>query len=309
MDTQPLALAIDYYDVLHLDSSAVPPLTPARVDLAASQREQETLRQAHLSLALRTQRLSDIEFARRILRDAERRRRYDALMTGWNAGQRGPERLNALRQLQEEIAAELQHSNRQRSGDGYARLRDGQEALKRGRMREALDLLREAAAALPDDPDTQLVFARAMLSSDDPLALSGHRLRELHTALEQLKHLAPHHPELGTMNVLVGGLIARDEGNGYVAEQKFRSAIARDPQSALAWRGIAEITLHGGDPQVALDAAQRAAAIDPRDERAWLLVIAAGQNLGRHRAVREAAAQVAALRGADWSIDRVLREM
>jgi predicted Zn-dependent protease len=309
MDTQPLVLVVDYYDVLHLAPSALAPLTPASVDLAASQRAQETLRQPHVSPALRAQRLSDIEFARRILGDEARRQRYDALVADLKAGQGGPERLNALRQLQEEVSAEIQRGGIQFSAEGYAKLRDGQTALKQGRVREALDLLREAAAALPDDGEAQFVFARAILSSDDPLALGSHRLHELHAALEQLQRVDPQYPSLDSLRLFVDALIARDEGNGYVAEQKFRSALAYDPQLAMAWRGIAVVALHGGDPQVAIDAAQRAASLDPHDERAWLLVIAAGQNLGRHRAVREAAGQVATLRGAGWNVERVLREM
>ena len=59
----------------------------------------------------------------------------------------------------------------------------------------------------------------------------------------------------------------------------------------------------------ALAACRRALAVDQRDERALLMIVGACLRARRRDGARDAAMQIAALRGEGWTADLVLREL
>ena len=139
----------------------------------------------------RESRLAEIEIARRILRDEQRRSTYDMLLLGFRQGLLGGGRLESLSHLQGLARADMAEERGEQlsSGEGAALLKQGLGYLNARLPREALDPLRRAVAALPRSPEAHAAYARAILDSDDPLALGSHMLRQALHSLDTLELL------------------------------------------------------------------------------------------------------------------------
>ncbi len=286
-------------------------LTPHTVDQAAVNRELELAQNAALSPEDRAARRLDLEIGRRILRDPERRRRYDSLLLMWRRGEQNQERLHVLRQLQEEVRHEIARERGETPDpeQGAALLREGEAALNAGRQREAVAILRRAAEAAPQLAKAHVAYARALLAADHTLALSSHTLRTAIEALEQAANLNPSVSEVPALTALARGLLARDQSDPAVAERELRQAVMLNPQLAPAWNGLAALALQHGDSKGALVACRQALGVNPRDERAWYMAAAAALQRGRSAEAREAARHVAELRGRPWTAAQVLDEI
>lgn len=304
-----LALPLD----LESSGASLPPgpPSPTDVDAACLARQKALLLAPGYTPEEREARVDELEIARRILRADQRRSRYDMLLLSYRQGLYGGGRLDALKHLQDLMRAELaEERGEQLSPEaGAALLRQGQGYLSARLPREALEPLRRAVATLPRSPEAHAAYVQALLGSDDPLALGGYTLRMALRSLDTLKQLGAATPAHAGLGALCRGLLARDEGSPAAAEAELRQALALDPGLAPAWRGLAALALGRGDLAGAAEACRKALALDPRDERALLMLCGAYLRAGQRNPAREAASQVAALRGEGWAADAVLREL
>jgi tetratricopeptide (TPR) repeat protein len=285
------------------------PPRPADVDAAALAREREVLLSAGLSQGERAARAEEYEIARRILRDDGRRGQYDMLLRDFRRGQMSGGRLEALRHLQEQARAEIaeERGDAPSAEEGAAQLRQGLGYLHAGLPREALGPLRRAVAGLPREASAHIAYARAILASDDPLSLGGHMLREALRSLDASAELgAEPNPALAA---LCRGLLARDEGDAVQAAQELEQAARLDSRLGAAFRGLAALALARGAVEEALSHCRRALACDAHDERALLMIAGACLRARRHDQAREAAAQIAAIRGEGWTAQAVIEEL
>jgi curved DNA-binding protein CbpA len=329
----PAAEPVDYYAMLevtaeHLLPALPPPVasfqqsvagvalvprrappTAADVDAAALARERQILLAPGYTLAERDERVNEIEIARRILRDVQRRSHYDTLLSDFRQGLYGGGRLDALRHLQDLARADLAESRgEQISSEAAATLlKQGQGYLDARLPREAIDPLRRVVAALPRSAEAHRAYVRALLESDDPLALGSHALRQVLKSLEALAELGITNQHHAALVALCRGLLARDEGDASTGAAELQRAVDLDDRLAPAWRGLAALAFSRGATEAGLGFCRRAQALDPRDEHALLMLIAACLRAGQRPQAREAATQVAALRGEEWTADAVLR--
>lgn len=287
------------------------PPSQEEIDAAALAGERQALLTPGISAEERAAREEEYELARRILREPQRRDQYDALLRGFRRGELGGGRLDALRQLQDAVRAEIAEERGERPGasEGAALLRQGQGYLDAGLPREAVAALRRAVQALPDSPQANAAYVRAILAADDPLDLGPHQLREVVRSLDALGSAGAPLDNGPALAALCRGLLARDAGESAQAEAELRQAAGLDANLAPAWRGLAALALGRGSADEALNCCRRALALNPRDERALLMAAAACLRARRREQAREAAAQVAALRGSGWSAEDVLREL
>lgn len=344
-DTQPLALPVDYYALLGLvpyhlfpakDAPAIPfqrrlrtfasdtrssslpsqpqlnaPPSPEMVDVAAAARSREAEHDEKLSEGARTLHLLEIELGRRILRDSDRRARYDSLMTMEQLHLRSGERLRRLRLLQEDARQELARERGELLDPQVAAnlVQEGNEALRRGRQNEAVELLSRAIQLLPQDRQVHLGYARAILAVNDPLALSGYDVRMATTSLELVMQQEPTHPQAPALLAFCHGLLARYQDDLRGAVREFQRAVALNPHIGPAWRGMAAIAFQEKRFEAALEACEGALHNEPNDERALLIFAATLRRLGRTVESRDIAARIASLRGEGWTLDRVLHEL
>jgi tetratricopeptide (TPR) repeat protein len=195
------------------------------------------------------------------------------------------------------------------SAEGEALLKQGLGYLNMDLPREAVGPLRRAVAALPRSAQAHAAYARAILRSDDPLALGGFALRQALQSLDTLDLLGAADAQGPALAALCRGLIARDDGDGVTAEAELQRAARLDSRMAPAWRGLAALALARRQAQEALDNCRRALAIDARDARA--LTIAAGACLrsGRRDEARELVARIAAVPGEERTAEEIIREL
>lgn len=101
-----------------------------------------------------------------------------------------------------------------------ALIRQGRGLLAVGLPREALDPLRRACQAQPQSAEANALYARAILSSADPLDLGGHALRQAMAAIEMkmTARLGAPLPDSEAQLALCRGLLARDAGDMRQAE-------------------------------------------------------------------------------------------
>lgn len=336
-DTQPLALPIDYYELLgltpahllpppprpmhatrridervHFDERLEPPRPPSswEVDQAALRCEQTVRRMATLSAGERDVRLNEIELARRILGDEQHRRRYDMILLTWRQGLRGADRHRALRHLQEEVwaAIQLERGERLDVDEQAALLRRGQDALMREQYDEAIRLLGLARTAQPDALMAHYDYARALLRREDPLVLPVFPIKQAIDALESVCRLDGHQPRAQALLAFCRGLLDRDAGRAEAAQAWFKRAVQADGQLGVAWRALAVGALQSERYDDALAHCRRALAIDARDERTLLIAAAACLRQDRRAHALEVATVIAGLRGAPWTAERVLSE-
>ncbi|NJN18508.1 MAG: hypothetical protein HC822_20755 [Oscillochloris sp.] len=329
MGTRPLALPVDYYELLNLAPAHLFPvlpqqvhgrgrapepqrlpselLAPSAVDEAAILAERNASGDPALSPSARAVRLLEIEIGRRILRDPSRRNRYDALrITPGGAASRG-DRLQALRELQQQVRDEIHREQ----GDPLAVADEtsayalGMAALMSGDYAQAREILRRAAAIQHDAATVQLAFVRATIAASDPLTLGEYVLRELAQALER----AASAPEAHALRHLVHGLQARERGDRFGARKAFQAAVAQQANLAPAWHGLAAVELADQRFEAALEAAQQACNTDPRNQAAWSILAVAALRLRRRDRAIQAAGQIANLRGDPWTAAQVLREL
>jgi tetratricopeptide (TPR) repeat protein len=287
------------------------PPTPDDIDAAALAREREVLLAPGYTQEERDERANAIEIARRILRDEQRRSRYDMLLLEFRQGLYAGGRLDALRHLQELARADMaeSHGEQPSAGEGAALLKQGQGYLDARLPREAIDPLRRAVAALPRDPVAHRAYMRAILESDNPLALGGFALRQVLKSLDTLAELGAAGEQHAALAALCRGLLARDQGDPATAEAELQRAASLDARLAAAWRGLAALSFSRGAHEAGLGHCRRALALDPRDEHTLVMLIAACLRAGQPAQAREAAAHMAALRGAEWTPEAVLREL
>jgi Tfp pilus assembly protein PilF len=259
----------------------------------------------------RESRLAEIEIARRILRDEQRRSTYDMLLLGFRQGLLSGGRLESLSHLQGLARADMaeEHGEQLSSGEGAALLKQGLGYLNARLPREALDPLRRAVGALPRSPEAHAAYARAILDSDDPLVLGSHMLRQALHSLDTLDLLRAADQRSPALLALCRGLLARDEGDATTAQAELARAASLDSQLAPAWRGLAALALARRATEEALGYCGRALAIDRGDERALMLAVGACLHAGQPANAREFAGQIAAVRGEGWSVEAVLQEL
>jgi curved DNA-binding protein CbpA len=286
---------------------------PARedIDAAALTHERKILLTAGYSPAERESRLAEVETARRILRDEQRRSAYDMLLLGFRQGLLGGGRLESLSHLQGLARAEMAEERGEQlsSDDGAALLKQGLGYLNARLPREAIEPLRRAVGALPRSAEAHAAYARAILDSDDPLGLGSHLLRQALHSLDTLALLRAAEPRGQAIAALCRGLLARDAGDAMTAQAELLHAVGLDTQLAAAWRGLAALALAGRAADQALSYCGRALAIDRRDERALTLAVGACLRDGKRANAREFAGQIAAVRGEGWSAEAVLQEL
>ncbi len=296
------------------------------IDAAALALERKILLASGYTPEERESRLAEIEIARRILRDEQRRSTYDMLLLGFRQGLLRGGRLESLSHLQGLARADMAEERGEQlsSGEGAALLKQGLGYLSARLPREALDPLRRAVAALPRSPEAHAAYARAILDSDDPLVLGSHLLRQALHSLDTLEMLraadargpAESRPFLElrgshreALAAMCRGLLARDEGDAVAAQAELQRAAGLDSQLAPAWRGLAALALARRATEEALGYCGRALAIDRWDERALTLAVGACLRAGSRANAREFAAQIAAARGEGWSAEAVLQEL
>lgn len=286
---------------------------PARedIDTAALTHERKILLAAGYTPAEREARLAEIEIARRILRDQQRRSTYDMLLLGFRQGLLSGGRLESLSHLQGLARADMAEERGEQlsSGDGAALLKQGLGYLNARLPREALDPLRRAVGALPRSAEAHAAYSRAILDSDDPLGLGSHMLRQALHSLDTLALLRAADPRGPAMAALCRGLLARDAGDATTAQAELARAAGLDSQLAPAWRGLAALALARRATDEALGYCGRALAIDRRDERALIMAVGACLRDSKRANAREFAGQIAALRGEGWSAEAVLQEL
>jgi len=287
------------------------PPTAADIDAAALARERQILLTPGYTPEERDERVNEIEIARLILRDAPRRSHYDMLLLDFRQGLYGGGRLDTLRHLQDLARADLAESRGEQISNeaAAALLKQGLGYLDARLPRAAIDPLRRAVAALPRSVEAQQAYVRALLESDDPLALGGYALRQVLKSLETLAELGVTNQHQAALAALCRGLLARDNGESEMGAAELQRAVDLDDRLAPAWRGLAALAFSRGATEAGLGFCHRALALDPRDERGLLMLIGACLRAGQHPQAREAATQVAALRGEEWTADTVLREL
>ncbi len=299
----------------HAGTQAMPlpsgPPSREDIDAAALAHERQILLAAGYTPEERDARLAEIEIARRILRDQQRRSTYDMLLLGFRQGLLSGGRLESLSQLQGLARADMAEERGEQlsSGEGAALLKQGLGYLNARLPREALDPLRRAVAALPRSPAAHAAYAQAILDSDDPLALGSHMLRQALHSLDTLDLLHAADARGPALAALCRGLLARDEGDAAMAQAELTRAIEFDSRLASAWRGLAALALARRAIEEALSYCGRTLAIDPRDQRALTLAVGACLHAGRRSNAREFAGQIATARGAGWSAEAVLQEL
>jgi Flp pilus assembly protein TadD len=92
-------------------------------------------------------------------------------------------------------------------------------------------------------------------------------------------------------------------------ESELSAAAQQNPTLAAAWRGLAALAIGRGAHDDAIEHCQRALKIDPRDERAWLMLAGACLRARRYAEARAAAEQVAGLCGGGISVDAILADI
>lgn len=300
----------DYGDLAATLQRPGPP-DPQDVDQATLKRQRDILLSAGLSQPERDARLTELEIARRILRNERSRGTYDMVLLGFWQGLMGSGRLDTLRYLQDLARAEIAEERGEPLSEevGQALLRQGIGFLDARLPREALPLLERALKALPHSPEGHRAFVQAQLAADDPLALGGHALRQLLRSLDALESQGRPLPNSRALRALCQGLLARDADNRPAAEAALHEAARQDGQLEAAWRGLAALALGRGALEEGLDYARRALALNPRDERVLLMMTGACLRARRRQEAHEVAAQIAAVRGQPWTAERVLREL
>ncbi|GIW02148.1 DnaJ domain-containing protein [Roseiflexus sp.] len=297
--------ALDAAEMLH---ESRPP-TPEEVDAASYAFQQRTLLHHGWSAAEREARVENLEIARRILRNERLRNRYDAFWLAFRQGRFDHGHLEGLRALIDEVRADETTPSTLSVEEAEALFQQGRGLLTAGLPREALDPLSRAREALPHSAEAHAWYARAVLASADPLDLGGHALRQALVALETAARSGAPLPDSESYLALCRGLLARDAGDARQAEIELLRAAQQNPSLAHAWRGLAALALARGANGDAIDHCHRALAIDPRDERAWLMLAGACLRTRRHAEARAAAERVAALRSDGVSAEKILAEI
>ncbi len=154
------------------------------------------------------------------------------------------------------------------------------EALRAGRVRAAIPLLRAWAAERPQDPEARFYLGRALLQVGDA---AGAR-----EALREAEALgAGAHP--GVNYYL--GVAAQQLGDMAAAERRFRRTLEVDPGSVSARRSLAFLYLLTGRPEQAQPLLEQLVAERPDDALAWHYLGAVRWAAGRFAAARDAFAR------------------
>lgn len=284
------------------------PLKPSVIDEATRQRQHQILLSGGMTNEEREAKVLELEVARRILITNRWRVIYDGLLRDFYEGRFDNGQLDTLHYLQAQARAEIAEERGELPSPEEAAifLRQGRGYLETGLSGEAIEPLRLAVKAMPDSAEAHAAYARAILTSDDPVALGAHQLRQALMSLEWLEARgASQEPWSG----LCRGLLARDRGDLAEAERELQQVVAHDSRMAVAWRALAGLALGRGATDEALQAARRALAVDAQDERTLLLIVGACLQARRRNEATEAAAQIAQIRGQSTTAEMILAEM
>jgi Tfp pilus assembly protein PilF len=287
-----------------------PPL-PGEIDAAVARMQQQILLTPGLEPREREALAESYEIARRILNNTRLRGTYDALLRDFHQGKIDGGRLDALRNLQDEARAEIAAERGDPMAPEYGEqlLQQGLGYLDAGLPRQAREALQQAITALPGSAQAHAGFVRAVMATEDLLTAGPHTLRMLLASVAALDSLGAPLDQGAALAALFRGLLARDAGDTAAAEAELRQALAHDGRLVAAWRALAALALTRGEIDECLGACRSALGLDPRDEQALTMMMGAYLRARQRNHAREAAAQIALLRGGGATADAILREV
>jgi tetratricopeptide (TPR) repeat protein len=248
-----------------------------------------------------------IEVAYRVLSDPQRRETYESLRQAAQKQGWSEEWVRALSALDRDVRAEIEGNVQI---DGTALLQQGKGLLALNLPQQAVPVLLRASLALPDSSEAQYTYGMALWNSVDLISLTGHQLRQCGAALSAAARLDPRlapvvEPYIGVCS----GLQAYNQGEMLAAAKVFSMMAAEYPTFTPAWRMYAAVALHNTQYEAALDACQRALALEPDNEPVLLLALAACWRGQRLEEACQFAERVAARRGGCVSTTEVLHEL
>lgn len=296
---------IDYYSMLGLTAADRP--GPLLVNEAVLATQERHLLNRYIQPDRRQELTQEIEVAGWILTNDRARREYDSLLQSLANGMFNDGHLGELAALQRRARIELGFEQDQTAPEELLQQGIGYQGL--GMHREAIEVLRRAVAALPDSGEAHYRYAQSLLQSDNPLALGGHHLRQAASSFKTAATLDPTLANASAAEALCQGLLARDAGEYQQAQTELRRAVQIDPKLSHAWRALAALALRARDYTAVIGYCRRTLLCDAQDEQAYLFLTAACWHSGQRDHARDAAARAAALRGAGWTAERVLREI
>lgn len=296
---------VDYYALFGLSMGT--DISEMEIQEGVLRAQQQHLLNPYIDKQRRQEMINDLEVGGWILADARARREYDGLLSSLSTGLFTEKHLGTLadvqRRAREALGLEVDHTSPEellQQGIGYQAL---------GMHREAADVLRRAVAEMPDSAEAQYRYAQALLSSGDPLAKGSHELRQAAEGFKTAAQLDATLLNAAAYEALCRGLLAREEGDIAQAQQHLRQSVSLDVHLGVAWRALAALSLRAGDDEAVFQHCRRAIHCDPKDEQAYLFLVASCWRTGKKEWARDAANRVAALRGAAWNADKVLREI
>jgi tetratricopeptide (TPR) repeat protein len=246
-------------------------------------------------LAARQAAPGDAEVATALAAAHEMRREFDLAIEEWQralrlgvTGTATPVALSALYVRlgwSREAETLLAQTRRRAPEEVGVRITLGMLHVQNGRLREAEAELKAAKRLAPDEDRIESLLANLY-------ELTSRR----EAALAAVRRALGRRPDEPDYLVQLGGLLLQDAGEraAIAAEAAFRSAVARAPQDARGWSGLARALRRRGRPTEAAEileplCARRAA--DAATLREWGQVLA---ELGRREQSRDVLARAAA---------------
>lgn len=162
----------------------------------------------------------------------------------------------------------------------------GQHELRMWQLGEAVRDLEQAIALdpgfIPAYYSLGLAYREEVADVQVPMAQNRAKLREM---VARGLRLAPEDAGL----LALSAHLARDDGDIRLAEQRFATALQKDPSSRIVQRLYASLKLNQGYPDEALALTRRAREIDPLNSNLYIGVWACYMDLGNAKAAIAAA--------------------
>jgi tetratricopeptide (TPR) repeat protein len=296
---------IDYYSLIGLHALEQP--ERMEIEEAALTTQNNHMLNQYMDAAQRKEVVERIEVGTWILTDERARRIYDGLLTSLRQGNFTPAHLGTLSDLQREARAALGLENDETAPEELLHQGAGFQAL--GMHQEAVRVLKRAVEGLPGSAEAHYRYAQALLNSDNPLSLSSHQLRQAASSFHTATQIDSTLHDASAQEALCQGLLARQDGDAARACAELQRATSIDPRLGVAWRALAALALQRNEHDEVMRCARYALQSDPRDEQTYLLLVASCWRAGQRSYAEDAARRVAALRGAGWTMQRILQEV